>query len=81
MPFRSHMTGAELRQRFLDYFARTKEELYPDRPDLCRDHSHQLKSGWWVGLNYSKEAIKGILSIACEVAGLRFGSDLRVNLG
>lgn len=75
------MTGAELRQRFLDYFARTKEELYPDRPDLCRDHSHQLKSGWWVGLNYSKEAIKGILSIACEVAGLRFGSDLRVNLG
>lgn len=63
------------------YVARTREELYPDRPDLCRDHSHRLNSGWWVGLNYSKESIRRILEMACEVSRLRFGSDLKVSLG
>jgi predicted type IV restriction endonuclease len=30
------------------YLARSSEELYPHRPDLARDHSYELKEGWWL---------------------------------
>jgi predicted type IV restriction endonuclease len=63
------------------YLARTSNELYPDRPDLARDFSQQLKSGWWLGINLSRAAISRIIEMACEVAGLRFGADLKVDLG
>lgn len=63
------------------YLARTSNELYPDRPDLARDFSQQLKSGWWLGINLSRAAIGRIIEMACEVAGLRLGHDLKVNLG
>jgi predicted type IV restriction endonuclease len=63
------------------YMAETKEELYPDRPDLCNDHSCRLKSGQWVGVNYSVTSIRDIIKLAAEVAGLKFGSDLIVSLG
>lgn len=62
------------------YIARSREELYPGRPDLA-EHSKQLSSGWWVGTNYSKSNIKQIIQLACEVSGLQFGRDLTVNLG
>lgn len=62
------------------YVARTREELYPGRPDLAQ-YSKQLSNGWWVGTNYSKSNISQIIQLACEVAGLRFGYDLTVNLG
>ncbi len=31
------------------YLARTAEDLYPGRPDLAREHSFRLQSGWYVG--------------------------------
>jgi hypothetical protein len=63
------------------YVARTADELYPGRPDLARDHSQQLSSGWWVGTNYSRKNIGQILQMASEVAGLQFGTELVVYLG
>lgn len=63
------------------YLARTPGELYPDRPDLARDFSHQLGSGWWIGVNLSRAAIGRIIEMACEVAGFRFGVNLKVELG
>ena len=63
------------------YIAKTTDELYPGRPDLGRDHSHQLTSGWWVGTNYSRSNIRRILQLAGEVAGLRLGTELVVYLG
>lgn len=63
------------------YVGRTREELYPGRPDLGRNFSRQLSSsGWWVGTNYSKAEIQKILMMACEVAGLQYGTDLSVSL-
>ncbi len=62
------------------YVARTREELYPGRPDLA-EYSKQLSNGWWVGTNYSKSNISQIIQLACEVAGLRFGYDVITNLG
>lgn len=63
------------------YLAKNPEDLYPGRPDLARDHSTKLSSGWWLGTNLSRAAIKRIIVMACDIAGLRFGRDLVVNLG
>ena len=63
------------------YIARTIDELYPGRPDIGRAYSHQLSSGWWVGTHYGRATIGKILQMASEVARLRFGTDLIVNLG
>jgi len=63
------------------YLARSRDDLYPGRPDLVRDFSHELKPGWWLGTNLSRNAIRRILNMACEVAGLRYDIDLKVNLG
>ncbi|MFI5331070.1 MAG: hypothetical protein ACHQ2F_08560 [Desulfobaccales bacterium] len=66
------------KRRFL---ARSIRELYPHRPDLARDHSHELGNGWWLVVHLSKKAIEKIIKMACEVAGLRYGTDLIINLG
>lgn len=61
------------------YLARTKQELYPDRPDLC-DLSVKLKSEWFLGTNYGRHEIKKIISMACQVANIKYGQDLVVCL-
>lgn len=63
------------------YLARSPEELYPGRPDLSHEHSTQLSSGWWLGTNVSKAQIERILEMACEVARVKYGRELSVNLG
>jgi predicted type IV restriction endonuclease len=63
------------------YLARTPEELYPGRPDLAREHSARLKSGWFIGTNVSKAQIERIVEMGCEVAHIRFGKDLIINVG
>jgi hypothetical protein len=63
------------------YLARSPEELYPGRPDLSREHSTQLSSGWWLGTNVSRAAIERIIEMACEVARINYGRELSVNLG
>lgn len=63
------------------YVASNRAELYPGREDLSQDPncSYQLKSGYWVGTNYSRGNIVIILKMACDVAGLSFGKDLILN--
>lgn len=63
------------------YIANDRNELYPGRPDLVQEYSHQLRSGYWLGINISRKQVERIVSTACEIAGLRYGSDLRINLG
>jgi hypothetical protein len=63
------------------YIARERSGLYPGRPDLAQEHSHQLRSGYWLGTNISRKQVERIVTTACEVAGLRFGHDLKINLG
>jgi predicted type IV restriction endonuclease len=62
------------------YASPVREELYPDRPDLSQ-YAKQLSSGWWVGTNYSKINIRQIIELACEVANIKFGSELQIELG
>lgn len=62
------------------FVARSREALYPGREDLAREHSHQLRPGWWIGTNYGVRQMNGIIAKACDVAGLRFGTDVRTKL-
>ncbi len=63
------------------YLARSPEELYPGRPDLAREHSFKLQSGWYVGTNVSHAQIERIIEMACEVSRVSFGKDLIVYVG
>jgi hypothetical protein len=63
------------------YLAQSRDELYPGRPDLVRDHSFEIKPGWWLGINLSRNSIARIVEMACEVAGLKYGVEFKVNLG
>ena len=63
------------------FIAQNRNELYPGRSDLSQEYSHQLRSGYWLGTNVSRNQIGRIVSMACEVAGLIYDRDLRVNLG
>jgi len=58
------------------YLSRDKMELYPGRPDLCEEYSVPKFGGWWIGTNYSRSTIKHAIELACQVAGIRFGTDL-----
>jgi hypothetical protein len=69
----SHEKGRRRR-----YIARNKADLYPGRLDLAEEFSKPLSGGWWMGTNYSYRAIMRILEVACRVAGVRFGIDLRI---
>lgn len=62
------------------YLAQNKEDLYPGRPDLARDYSVKLTSGWWIGTDYDSAEITKIIERACNVANLRFGQDLQIML-
>ncbi|MBY0473499.1 MAG: hypothetical protein K2Q13_00375 [Nitrosomonas sp.] len=63
------------------YLAKNPNDLYPGRPDLVRDHSMQLTSGWWLSTNHSRATIKRIIEMACDVAHLKYGKDLQVSVG
>ena len=64
------------------YLAQDKYELYPDRPDLCEQSSSELAvGGWFISTNWGKQAWEGIARLACEVAGLTFGSDIVISFG
>jgi predicted type IV restriction endonuclease len=63
------------------YVARNRSELYPGRTDLSEQHSVEIVPGWWLGTNYSRGNINDIIRLACEVAQLRVGQDIRISLG
>ncbi|GBD96489.1 MAG TPA: DNA sulfur modification protein DndB [Nitrospirae bacterium] len=63
------------------FVAPNREDLYPGRSDLASEFSHEFKPGWWVGTNVSKQQIRKIIELACEVARLNFGSQLKIYLG
>jgi hypothetical protein len=63
-----------------NYIARNQEELYIGRPDLAMKASRKASFGWYVGTNYSRKAMENAITLACEVVGLRLGSDLVIQL-
>ncbi|MEE4363664.1 MAG: hypothetical protein V2J08_07000 [Desulfotignum sp.] len=62
------------------YLARTKDELYPGRPDLAEQHSIEVVPGWWLGTNYSRRNIHDIIELAIEVAGPQLHDEIHANV-
>ncbi|MFZ6745451.1 hypothetical protein ACO0LC_19675 [Undibacterium sp. JH2W] len=79
--FAQRFSGLPKHGRSRRYLAIDPNELYPGRPDLIRDCSTKLTSGWWMSTNHSKQTIGQIIIMACDVAQITFGTDLIVNLG
>ncbi len=57
--------------------ARKRTDLYLKSPHLI-NNSKKLENGWWLGKHMSTERVRKYIKTACEVAGVRFGSELRL---
>jgi hypothetical protein len=58
--------------------ARTTDALFPGSPHLARDHAHEVMAGWFIDTNLSRAQIETRLSLACKIAGYKFGEDVRI---
>ena len=61
------------------FLARNPKAIYPGREDLS-EYTTMVCQGWWVGTNYSRKDVRRLLRAACQVAGLTWGVDLRVQI-
>lgn len=64
------------------YLAQTREDLNPSRPDLALsdEYSRELRTGWWVDVNLSKTTIEKVVKMACQVASIKYGKELKLYL-
>lgn len=62
------------------YLSRRRSDLYPGRDDLAEQHSVEIRSGWWLGINVSLSQIERIIIMASEVAGLQFNNEVLLQL-
>ena len=58
--------------------ARNRQDLYPYSPDLAEKMSLDLENGWWLGHNLNAETIRRRIKTACEIAGVQYGSQLKL---
>lgn len=78
--FAERFAGLARHGRTRRYLARDANDLYRDRPDLVRECSIKLASGWWMSTNHSKQTINQIIGMACDVAQVIYGTDLVIEL-
>lgn len=71
--------AARVRGRTRNHLARSRADVYPERPDLAR-YVKQIAPGWFIGCNIANREKEKILRAACKVAGLTFGRDLKIDM-
>lgn len=71
--------AAKVKGRSRNHVARTRADVYPDRPDLAKS-AKQVAPGWFIGCNIANREKERILRAACQIAGLAFGRDLFIAL-
>jgi hypothetical protein len=54
-PFPERFAGLPKHGNKRRYLTSDANELYPGRPELCRDSAIQLTSGWWLVTNHSRQ--------------------------
>lgn len=59
------------------YIAQNRNELLPGHP---KKETHRLSSGYWLGLKHAYVQINSVIKLACEVAGIGYGTDLKIKL-
>ncbi|MYA96701.1 MAG: hypothetical protein F4X91_09885 [Nitrospinae bacterium] len=65
---------AKTKSRRRRLVAKNRDELY-NQPHLIT-YSLDLENGWWLGTNISSDKVRTSIQIACEVAGVKFGTQL-----
>lgn len=71
-----HRLDEETRSSKRRLVARRKEELY--KTEHLRHSAKKLEHGWLVGVNLSKERIRQYIRLSCKIAGVKFGSQLKL---
>lgn len=77
-PTKLPLLATAARGRNRNHIARSVGEIYPDRPDLAQ--AEEFADGWLVGLNIANREKVRLVRAACDVFGLRFGSDVIFDL-
>lgn len=57
--------------------AQNRDELYITSPHLTQN-SLDLQNGWWMGTNSNTTQKREYIRAACEVAGVKFGTQLKL---
>ena len=63
--------------RTRNHVARSPALVYPRRPDLGKA-AREIIPGWYLGPNLANREKLEIIQVACSLAGLVFGTDLKV---
>jgi hypothetical protein len=65
------------------YLARTRESLFPGSEHIAHVASNcrEVRPGWWLDLHLSYRSMERVARIACEVAGIELGTDVKIRLG
>jgi len=79
--FPDRFAGLPKHGRKRRYLARDQSELYPGHPDLCREASTKLSSGWWLGTNCSRQSIRRIIEMARPIINDNRYRDFQFYLG
>lgn len=66
--------------RIRRYLSRSRDELFPGRPDLCAEYADELPGGWYLNTHFSRHDIGQIVKMACEVVGVGYGSRYILHL-
>ena len=56
---------------------RNRDDLYISSPKL-KEYSLELGNGWWLGTNLGMSKIREYIETACNVIGVRLGSNLKL---
>lgn len=70
--------AARVRSRKRALIARSPEEINPGRPDLA--NAYELPDGWLVGMHTANREKTKLIRAACDVMGVRFGTDVQIEL-
>ncbi|MEA3326104.1 MAG: hypothetical protein U9R53_02170 [Chloroflexota bacterium] len=64
------------------YVATNRHDMNPSRPDLALSdtYSHEFRPGWYVNINLSKRSIEKVIRLACQVANIQYGEDIKIYL-
>lgn len=71
--------AVKVRGRTRNHVARSRSGVYPGRPDLVR-YVKEVGPGWFIGCNIANREKEKILRAACDMMGLTFGRDLKIDL-
>lgn len=70
---------AERRTSARRLVARDPRGLFLKSPKLADEFADRLTGPWWFDVNLNQPQVESRLKISCDVAGLQFGDDLRLD--